>query len=434
MLPDIGPLPKGWPPLGPTEQLLNKLHEGKVLTELEMAALKKDAENAERLEATDPDYMRAVKRYRAQCAEEDRIQATRKELEEKAKTIENVRNKAAAERTAKQQARLRRLQRGDLTRKEVSAARDQYRSKLLERIALTERRTLVRDTIQKALVTQSRNDGHAERIMFTHPKMLGDGPGPGTYDAPPAPDKGASFANHPDIDIRTKRQPRPGPGSYDPRYSGGPAITFGSLLPSDKKSERGTASNPGPGAYSYKAPSKPGGTISAHVVKSSLEIAIEQAREEPGPGAYELSNLAKGKSSTMSGRTRGANDLIISQAARRPGPGTYDLPPGRKARGGAMGVDKERERMLPSLAPGPGAYHTTPTIKQEAEMRMLSKQVVKLVKSRQMGARSAPEAGREGMMDDAQALLESGMSLGARSSFRAGPSAEPIPEEASPYG
>ena len=54
-------------------------------------------------------------------------------------------------------------------------------------------RTLVRETIQKALVAQSRNEGHAERIMFTHPKLLGDSPGPGTYEAPAAPKKGALF-------------------------------------------------------------------------------------------------------------------------------------------------------------------------------------------------------------------------------------------------
>ena len=54
--------------------------------------------------------------------------------------------------------------------------------KLVERIAQTERRTLVRETIQKALVSQSRSDGNAERVMFTHPSMLGDNPGPGAHD------------------------------------------------------------------------------------------------------------------------------------------------------------------------------------------------------------------------------------------------------------
>ena len=38
---------------------------------------------------------------------------------------------------------------------------------------------------------------------------------------------------------------------------------------------------------------------------------------------------------------------------------------------------------LPAIAPGPGAYMQTPTIKEEREMRALSKQVVTLVRQRQ---------------------------------------------------
>ena len=302
-LPEVGPLPKGWPPLGPTQQCVTKLYEGKVLSAQEMEQLRRDAELAERMEASDQDFMRACRRYRAQCAEEDRVIETKRQLEERSKHIDGVKRRVEAERAAKRQARLRKLQRGDVTRQEVTAARDQRRNRLIERIALTNRRQLVRETIQKALVAQTRSEGFAERVMFTHPKMLGDGPGPGTYEAPPAPDKGASFAAHPEADIRTRRDPRPGPGSYDPRGSTGPAITFGALLPSDKKKEAGPDA-PGPGAYSYTAPRKAGGTISAHVVKSSLEMALAEAREAPGPGAYDLHKLPSGKSSSMAGLGR----------------------------------------------------------------------------------------------------------------------------------
>ena len=434
-----GTLPKGWPPLAPSAALVQKLAEGKVLKEEELLQLKRDADHAEKLEATDPDFMRACRRYRAQCAEEDRIIEVQQELESKSKTIEAVRERVDAQRAAKRQARLRKMQRSDQTRQEVKAAREQHKQKLLERIALTERRELVRTTIQKALVAQSRNDGHAERIMFTHPKMLGDNPGPGAYALPNATgasDKG-NFGKHPDVDVRIRHDPRPGPGSYDPRYSTGPAITMGGL-PSEKKSERAAGALPGPGSYNLKLPRKPGGTISSHVVKSSLDQALEQSKDAPGPGAYELAPLSQGKTSTMSGRTRGANDLQILRAARRPGPGTYDPGKGerRNVRGGAMGVDDERGRLLPSLAPGPGAYHQTATIKQEIEMRQLSKQVVKLVRSRNgppIGSRSAP-GGVRNERASASEMLEAGMSLGNRGSLQGGRTVEPVLEEESAYG
>ena len=142
----------------------------------------------------------------------------------------------------------------------------------------------------------------------------------------------------------------------------------------------------------------------------------------------------------MSGRTRGANDLLVLQAARRPGPGTYDPGKGerRNIRGGAFGVDDERGRLLPSLAPGPGAYHQTATIKQEVEMRQLSKQVVRLVKSRSSvqsggGSRSAPGGVRNDRVDAAD-MLEAGLSLGKRGSYRGGKAVEAVLEEESPYG
>ena len=147
-----------------------------------------------------------------------------------------------------------------------------------------------------------------------------------------------------------------------------------------------------------------------------------------------MHKLPSGKSSSMAGRTRGANDLLIANAARRPGPGTYDPDaPARHLRGGAMGNDKERDRSLPSLAPGPGAYHQTPTIHQELEMKQLSKQVVRLVKNRQAAARSAPEEGMgtQGGLDD---LMQSGMALGAKlSPIKGSRGPPPALLEESPY-
>ena len=393
MLPELqGALPKGWPPLAPSQEIQEKLHSGKVLLAEELVQLQADAAKAERLENTDGDFQRAVRRYRTACAEEDRIEEVRRELEEKARAVDGARNRVQQQRAAKMEARNRRRERGHLTRQEVAAARDARRNQLMERIALTERRALVRETIQKALVSQSRTDGHAERIMFTHPKMLSDGPGPGTYVPPPEARRGgALFVPHGEIDIRKTYDPRPGPGSYDPKYKGGPAATFGQPRPTFSHS----STVPGPGAYHYVQPVRKGGRISSHRVKSELEFALERAAQQPGPGQYELKPFDPGKSSTMSGRTRAAGDLVLLQNARRPGPGTYELPSAR-VRGGVMAHtsrDPGSRVSLPAIVPGPGSYHSTPTIHQEKEMRELSKQVVRLVKNRSvLSSTSAPES------------------------------------------
>ena len=50
-----------------------------------------------------------------------------------------------------------------------------------------------------------------------------------------------------------------------------------------------------------------------------------------------------------------------------------------------MTLDKRRAPSLPAIAPGPGAYHQTPTIKQEREMEALSRQVIALVRHKGSG-------------------------------------------------
>ena len=225
--------------------------------------------------------------------------------------------------------------------------------------------------------------------MFTHPSQLGDGPGPGTYEASESvqTNKGPSFgAASPTGPRRTtsKNEPQPGPGAYGAPMRadghGAPSITMGSLSAAGRQLPQGY-DLPGPGSYEQAQPTRKGGTISRHIVKSEMDFALERAAAQPGPGAYELNHLPKGQSSTMSGRTRGADDVLIAAAARRPGPGEYEMPKAR-VRGGAMS-QFSREQSLPVLmAPGPGTYHQTPTVSQEREMRKLSRQVVHLVKSR----------------------------------------------------
>ena len=61
---------RGWPPLGPAEALARKIANGQILTEAEMELLRRDAQHAETLEATDPVFLRACRRYRVQQAED----------------------------------------------------------------------------------------------------------------------------------------------------------------------------------------------------------------------------------------------------------------------------------------------------------------------------------------------------------------------------
>ena len=221
VLPVIEQLPKGWPPLGPSQQIIDRLHEGSILSTRELEQLRNDAARAYQLEQTDPDFLRAVRRYRAQCAEEDRIIDVKAELEQRAKAVYGQKERVKRQRKAKEEARQRRRERGNLSRQEVDAQREQKRTELMERIALAERRTLVRETIQKALVSQSRADPDAQRTFFTDAKFAPEGPGPAAYALPDAPRRGPSFGPAPGEssppDIRTKPKMAPGPGSYDPK-------------------------------------------------------------------------------------------------------------------------------------------------------------------------------------------------------------------------
>ena len=385
-LPDVGELPKGWPPLGPSWPITVKIREGKVISAAELEQLKEEGERQMMMEATDPDFKRALARYRAQCVEEDRIAEVEAELREKAEAVAGQKRRVQQQREAKREARARTRDRGNATRQEVSRQREARRTKLIENIQLTERRALVRDTIQKALIAQSRSDGHAERVTFLSDKNLGDNPGPGTYAPPPIrTSAGANFNMPTSTECRKVAQPRPGPASYDPkRQTSGPAITFGGPA---KKGEREDL--PGPGAYDIQLKPGKGGKMSSHKVKSELDFALERASHEPGPGDYELgAMLGSGKSSSMAGRTRSTSDMQIANAGRRPGPATYTLPPAR-VRGGVMTMNSRDDGSLPVLVPGPGAYYQTPTIKQEREMRLLAKQVVRLVKTGGAGAPSA---------------------------------------------
>ena len=279
MLPaQVASLPKGWPPMAPTAVIVQKLHDGKVLNASELRMLKAHAQKAEELERTDPDYQRACKRWRAQQAEEDRICETRKALEEKMRGNEGVRERVSELQQAKREARARRQERNRGRSDEVSAAREARRSQLIERIALSERRQLVRETIQRALVSQSRSDNFAERVTFTNERFLGDAPGPGTYEPARPVVKGTRFGSSPHADVRTREQWAPGPGAYDPKYGSGPAITMGGLV---GKRAPPQSDAPGPGAYDYVAPQSKGGKISHHVVRSEMDMALERAALEP---------------------------------------------------------------------------------------------------------------------------------------------------------
>ena len=280
-------MPPGWPPLSP-KVFWDYLAEGYVLTAEEMGMLKSDADQYDQLMIQDPAFARAARRQKTQEEEELRNREMRQKLEEKNRATARAQTRIHRERQSKRVAGERARARGEQSRQQVEAEREKGRQKLVERIAVAERRTLVRHTIQKALVSQSRSEGNAERVFFTDARMLGDNPGPGAYEAPPAPPRGTSFAVHPSTDIRSTAEPRPGPGSYNPsvrpQVGGAPSITFGSLI-----KDRGPAGAdmPGPGSYQLQIQPRKGGVISKHIVKSFEEINLEKAAYEPGPGAYE---------------------------------------------------------------------------------------------------------------------------------------------------
>jgi hypothetical protein len=371
----------GRPPIVPRDSL-ERLRDGYLLLPEELAQLHEDAAITERLEGEDPAYARHARHTRVMMAEELEIEERRRKLATKAAHTAAAKERVQLERKARREARERKRERLLERGQSLQRQRETEREKLLERIATSERRNLVRDTIRQALATQSRNDGQGERITYTHPSQLPQGPGPGTYEATATLAKGTSFARHPQAEIRTREDPspRPGPGSYDPgmrpEVGSGPTVRFGK--PATLKAAK--APLPGPGSYEQAQQPRKGGVISKHVVKSELEYALEAAATTPGPGAYELNHLTKGHSSTITGRTRTMEDAVHASAARLPGPGSYDLPASR-IRGGAMAVGR-RTTFLPSLTPGPGAYMKTPTVHQEIEMRELSRQVVSLARQR----------------------------------------------------
>ena len=396
-------LPPNWPPLAP-RAFMERLRDGYILFADELAQLQQDAEDADRLEQEDPAFARVARRYRAQWAEDVYVEELRRKLDEKTALTAQVADRRKRELSELLRDREQKQRRRDMSRKEAEEARERHRAKLEERLTLAERRTLVRETIQRALLSQNRSEGHAERVYFTDPKFLGDAPGPAAYELPSVPPTkpAASFAVHPPTEVKKVEQYMPGPGAYDPGQR--PDVhrsrksSFGLLL----KPKRDTAvDEPGPASYDVKLPAKSGGTISRSSAPSDVELAMKKSVETPGPGTYELHSLASVKSSTITGRTRNENDLMLAMAARRPGPGAYDMP-GVRVRGGAMekGV-RTLGSSLPSIAPGPGAYMKTPTVQQEREMEKLSRQVVVLVRQRQGevgsvggGSASAPTNGR----------------------------------------
>ncbi|KAL1521839.1 hypothetical protein AB1Y20_021490 [Prymnesium parvum] len=383
-----------WPvPPGP-EAYAKKLVQGHLLTSAELDNLRRDAEVSYQLEMKDPNFVRASRKWRAQFAEDCMVEEARQRLVQKQKATERMVRRQTIQVERKREMREKRLQRGMAKREAVLKEQERQRRETEERLALSERRALVRETIQRALANQQRGASQAERVMFTHPSMLSDTPGPGMYEPAPEPTRAANFALHPSTEVRKRESCAPGPGSYDPKrhdhLGKEPGITFG--LRTERRGGPGEAS-PGPAAYDYQPERKPGGVISRYAVKSDVERLMDQARETPGPGEYYIgTTLTSGRQSSITGRTAMPEDYMLERKKRSPGPGAYDLPPHR-IRGGVIGETAAAQSFLPSINPGPGTYHQTPTVKQEQELRKLSKQVAELVKHRTaLHSQSAPAA------------------------------------------
>ena len=61
-----------WPPFGPSQQIMERLQQGYLLSTSELEQLRSNAERAESLEKTNPDFSQAAQRHRMQRAEEAR--------------------------------------------------------------------------------------------------------------------------------------------------------------------------------------------------------------------------------------------------------------------------------------------------------------------------------------------------------------------------
>ncbi|KAL3923242.1 MAG: hypothetical protein SGPRY_004285 [Prymnesium sp.] len=365
----------GWGvPLGP-EEYLKKLLQGHLLTAHEMACLRNDAEIAAQLEETDPGFARASRKWRAHFAEEWMIEETRQKIVEKRRNTESVMRRQALKLARKREERERKMERGAARRVAVNTELERQRQQRLERFALDDRRALVRETIQRALTCAQGSGSHAERRTFAHPSMLSDTPGPGKYEAVTGRARATTFASHPATKVLKKEETAPGPGAYNPKrldhIGKEPGQSFGAIT---EPRRRISAPGPGPGAYDCTTERKPGGSISNASIKTDVEVLIAMAREMPGPGEYYTDkSLSTGRQSSISGRTTMPDDLQLEYQKRAPGPGSYDLP-GHRIRGGLI-VDEPQHVSLPPIRPGPGSYHQTPTVKQELELRKLSKQV-----------------------------------------------------------
>lgn len=384
-----------WPVTpGPPESLMKRLREGYVLTAEEHDRLNEAGAQAAQLEYRDPNFARASRKWRAEHQEEQRLESMRKEQKAKKEAEKQAQARRDREAQARREEREAREEKGRQQRGAHFREMEEKRQHALEQMALTDRRSMVRETIRDALVSQSRLDATASagRSMFNGRTSL-DNPGPGTYDPKLPPVRAASFEKHHTAESRASKGEEPGPGSYDPKLPPTVRWSFGGPRPPPSQS-----ASPGPAAYSPKLAERPGGVISKHTVKSDTDRAIDVARAVPGPGTYDPERSEKGsqlisKSASLYGRTAQAADHALRHSSHAPGPGAYDLPPAR-IRGGAMGADKRDGAFAASKNPGPGEYFRTPTIGQERELRRLSKRVVGLVTERQrnmlLGVSDAP--------------------------------------------
>ena len=376
-------------PPAPSKDILRRIVQGYALSTAELAKLRRDRNTALDLEYKDAGFSRAARKWRAEHMEKQRVNEVQRAMAEKSKLSSVAQEKRMQHMGRQRVEREEREIKMHNNRDAVLKQQDRSRRETLDRIAQSERRAMVRDTVRAALVAQSRDDLRHDRVMFNDPAQLNVwSPSPGAYDVQPEPTRAPCFATHTVPKSRKKAaRPAPGPGSYDIPNPKGIEYTLRGARTSSALPVYGEES-PGPAAYNYQPPPRKGGAISSARVKTDVEEQIARAKQLPGPSDYYPPLQGANVSKSIGGRVMQESDRALLAAKHSPGPGSYSLP-GKSIRGGVMAAAPRKPFLSGHDNPGPGDYHPTRTHAQERELKELSKEVLRLVKNRV----AAPEEG-----------------------------------------
>lgn len=213
----------------PGKELLRRIViDGHAISDAELCKLRRDRDLAYDLEFSDPSFCRAARKWRAAHNERQRVDQVHRVIAEKSQMSKVAQDKRLEHIERQRLEREARMQKSTKNRDAVRQAQRRQRQEMLARIALDERRAMVRDTVRAALLTQSRDEQKHDRQMFNDPALLAAWtPPPGAYEVPAPKLRGASFGAHATVSpSRREQKPEPGPGAYDPKLDPGIRYTM----------------------------------------------------------------------------------------------------------------------------------------------------------------------------------------------------------------